>query len=328
MRSSRLMALLLHLQAHGGATATDLAARFEVSVRTVRRDVAALAAAGVPVWSEPGPRGGIRLVAGWRTRLDGLTGDEASALLLAGAGGDALAGLGLDAVAAAAQSKVLATLPPELRSRAGRVQERFHLDAPGWFTGADETPWLAVVAGAVWSGYRLDLRYGRPDRVVQRRVDPLGLVLKAGVWYLVARHGDDIRSYRVARISAASAGAGPSDRFTRPDGFRLARWWAASNEEFARSLLRWPARLSLSPRGMRILPQVLEPLAVRRALAAAGEPDADGWREVQVWFEGPQVAESQLWAFGPHVRVLAPDSLRAALAAAARRTAALNAPDD
>ncbi|WP_018503209.1 helix-turn-helix transcriptional regulator [Parafrankia discariae] len=324
MRSSRLMALLLHLQAHGRATAGELAARFEVSVRTVRRDVAALAEAGVPLWSEPGPRGGIRLVEGWRTNLDGLTGDEASALLLAGAGGDVLGGLGLEAVAAAAQTKILATLPPELRARAGRVRERFHLDAPGWFGSAEPVPHLAVVAGAVWSGQRVTVRYGRPDRTVERCLEPLGLVLKAGVWYLVARCGSAVRSYRIGRIVEAVVLAGPAGRFVRPADFHLARWWASSNEDFARSLLRWPARLSLSPRGLRSLPAVLGPPAGQRALTTAGEPDADGWRELEVWFEGPEVAESQLWALGPHVRVLAPDSLRAALVRAARRTAENN----
>ncbi|EFC85183.1 YafY family protein [Parafrankia sp. EUN1f] len=337
------MALLLHLQSHGGATAADLAARFEVSVRTVRRDVAALAQAGVPVWSEPGPRGGIRLVEGWRTRLDGLTGDEASALLLAGAGGDALAGLGLDAVAAAARGKVLATLPPQLRVRAGQVGERFHLDAPGWFTDTEPVPCLAAVAAAVWAGHRLDIRYGRPertdvpdrtdrpdradrtDRLVRRQVEPLGLVLKAGVWYLVAGQDGDIRSYRVARIAAAEPVPGPRASFTRPADFRLDRWWAASKEDFVRSLHSWPARLALTALGERILAGVLDPLVVRRALATAGVPDADGWRELDVWFEGPEVAESQLWALGPHVRVVAPASLRAALAGSARRSAAINA---
>lgn len=142
------------------------------------------------------------------------------------AGGDVLAGLGLDTVAAAAQSKVLATLPPELRARAGRVRERFHLDAPGWFAGTEPVPCLGTVAGAVWSGQRLDVRYGRPGRMSRRRVDPLGLVLKAGVWYLVARHERDIRSYRVARIAEAIPCPGPAGRFPRPADFTLAGWWA------------------------------------------------------------------------------------------------------
>src|ERR1700730_5219566 len=124
MGASRLAALLVWLQQRGGgATSAELAAELEVSVRTVYRDVAALQAAGVPLWTETGPRGGVRLLAGWRTRLDGLTADEAGSLFLGGAG-TAAAELGLGTVLASAQTKVLATLPPELRTRAGRVRAR------------------------------------------------------------------------------------------------------------------------------------------------------------------------------------------------------------
>ncbi|HEY1174816.1 MAG TPA: HTH domain-containing protein, partial [Phytomonospora sp.] len=136
MKAGRLVALLLTLQTERGATAARLAEALEVSVRTIYRDVTALQSAGVPLWTEPGPTGGIRLLDGWRTRLDGLTGDEAASLF-AGTAPAVLDGLGLGTVAVAAQAKVLATLPPELRDRAGRLRERFHLDAPTWFAGPD-----------------------------------------------------------------------------------------------------------------------------------------------------------------------------------------------
>jgi predicted DNA-binding transcriptional regulator YafY len=176
------MALMLLLQRRGSLTAGEAARELEVSVRTVYRDVDALQAAGVPIWSEPGARGGIRLVEGWRTDLDGLTGDEASALFLAGAPA-AAAELGLGSVLAAAQAKVLTTLPPELRGRAGRIRERFLLDAPGWFHTPEPLDALAPVAEAVWDGRRLAFRYGRDaTRAATRQVDPLGLVLKGGTW--------------------------------------------------------------------------------------------------------------------------------------------------
>ncbi len=177
MRSARLLALLLVLQRRGRATAAELAGELEVSVRTLYRDVAALTEAGVPVWAEPGPHGGIRLVEGWRTRLDGLSADEAAALFLSGAP-QAAADLGLAAVAVNARAKVDATLPAELRGRAGRIRERFLLDAPGWFARPEPLGALPAVADAVWEARRLDLRYG--PRATRRRVDPLGLVLKAG----------------------------------------------------------------------------------------------------------------------------------------------------
>src|SRR6476646_866517 len=187
MRASRLVALLLLLQARGGMTAAELAEELEVSVRTIHRDVKALGAAGVPIFAERGPHGGIRLVDGYRTRLTGMTTEEADALFLSGLPGPA-AELGLGTVVAAARLKVLAALPTELRGRASRLLERFHLDAAGWFRAGESVPHLATIAQCVWEGLRIELEYDRGDRSVKRLLDPLGIVRKAGTWYLVASH--------------------------------------------------------------------------------------------------------------------------------------------
>jgi predicted DNA-binding transcriptional regulator YafY len=321
MKSSRLIALLLRLQSTGSATAAALAEALEVSVRTVYRDVAALQAAGVPLWTEPGRNGGIRLVDGWRTRLDGLTGDEAAALFLAGvprAAGE----LGLSTVLVAAQEKVLATLPAELRGRAGRIRERFHLDAPGWFHHDEPVPHLGTVAAAVWGGRQLAIRYRARTRDVQRQIEPLGLVLKAGTWYLVAMARGDIRTYRVGRIVAADATGGA---VTRPDGFDLATWWAASSREFGAQLRTFHCRLRVSPWGLRMLPYVVDADAGQDALDAAGPPDNDGWREVVVATESVEVAADQLSGLGAGVEVLEPVALRRRLAAIGAAMAARNA---
>ena len=183
MRASRLVSVLLLLQSRGGLTASQLADELEVSVRTIYRDVEALSASGVPIYADRGPLGGIRLVDGYRTRLTGLTQSEAESLFLSGLPGPA-AELGLGTVVAAARLKVLAALPPELRSRATRLSQRFHLDAPGWFQSSEAVPHLADLAAAVWDDHQVELRYDRGDRIVERTVAPLGLVLKGGVWYL------------------------------------------------------------------------------------------------------------------------------------------------
>ena len=209
MRASRLVQLLLFLQTRGRTTAAVLARELEVSERTIHRDVEALSAAGVPIYAERRPHGGIQLIDGYRTRLTGLTGDEAEALFLSGLPGPA-AELGLGTVVAAARLKVLAALPSELRVRASRLVERFHLDAAGWFHASEPVPHLAVLADAVWEARRLAITYRRGDSEVERSLEPLGLVLKAGVWYLVAASEGQVRTYRVSRIRSATVGDEPS----------------------------------------------------------------------------------------------------------------------
>lgn len=321
MRASRLMAMMLLLQQRREVTAADVAAELEVSVRTVYRDIAALQAAGVPLWTESGPGGGIRLVEGWRTSLDGLTGDEAAALFLGGVP-SAVADLGLGTVLVAAQTKVIAMLPPELRGRAARLRERFHVDAPGWFGPKQPPAQLETISAAVWSGHRVDIVYRRADRTVHRRLDPLGLVLKAGTWYLVAAHRQQIRTYRLGRIDDATVLA---DAAVRPDGFDLAEWWAESSARFDRSLLRYRCRVRLSPTALRVLHTVVGPVSAAQARESAGPPDDDGWRAVELWTEAEDVATHQLVGLMTGVEVLEPASLRAAVRAVALELAARNA---
>jgi predicted DNA-binding transcriptional regulator YafY len=347
VRASRLVTLLFTLQRLRGATAAELARELEVSERTIYRDVAALSAAGVPLFTEAGRGGGIRLVDGWRTRLDGLTAQEAAALFAVGAP-QVLAELGMSAALAGAQAKLLATLPAELREHARTVAERFHLDAPGWFHTPQQVTQLAAVAEAVWEQQQLRISYRRRADHVERTIDPLGLVLKAGTWYLAARSvsggridtarsvsggridtarsarsPDVVLTYRVDRIAAAES---TGERFTRPDGFDLAEWWADAANRFEAQMLRETVQLRLGPRGMTLLPHVADPDAAVRAVAHAGPADAEGWRAVELDVEDVVVAASQLTGLGGEVEALDPPELRTALAAAGAALAARNAP--
>jgi predicted DNA-binding transcriptional regulator YafY len=306
VRASRLVALLLLLQSRGRMTAEALAAELEVSVRTIYRDLEALGQAGVPVYAERGPGGGCQLVDGYRTRLTGLTPHEADALFLSGVPGP-IGQLGLGTVLAAAQLKVLAALPPELRRRAARVHQRFHLDAPSWFRVDDDVPCLVTLAEATWRDARVDVRYARADRVVRRVLDPLGLVLKAGVWYLVARSRGAVRTYRVSRVQTAVV---RDEVFTRPDNFDLAAQWAAASQSFEESLLRYDVHARLSPEGVRRLPATLEPAAARAAAGTLGAPVDSGWRSVVITAESPDHAYGLMLAFGEHIDVVAPAELR------------------
>ncbi|MEJ3657109.1 WYL domain-containing protein [Actinomycetes bacterium KLBMP 9759] len=329
MRASRLVTLLFTLQRLREATAAELARELEVSERTIYRDVAALTEAGVPIWTEPGRGGGIRLVDGWRTRLDGMTAQEAAALFAVGSP-HVLAELGMSAALAGAQAKLLATLPEGLREHASTVAARFHLDAPGWFHAPQQVTQLAAVAEAVWEQRQLRISYRRRDDVVERVIEPLGLVLKAGTWYVVARSvggrrvgpADTLLTYRVDRIAAAEASG---EVFERPARFDLAEWWAGAAARFETTMLRTTVRLRLGPRALRWLINVTDPDAALRAVAHAGPPDADGWRVVELDVESNDVAAAQLVGLGAEIEALDPPEVRAALAAAGAAIAANNA---
>jgi predicted DNA-binding transcriptional regulator YafY len=309
-----LISLVLLLQARGTLTAAELARELEVSERTVYRDVLALSAAGVPVYAEQGRSGGYRLVGGYRTRLTGLSRAEAEALFLAGLPGPA-SDMGLAEPVRTVRRKVLAALPPGLREASERAGQRFHLDAPGWFTDPDPPPLLTELARAVWQDQTLTLRYRRGAEVT-RTVQPHGLVLKNGVWYLVGKVGADMRSYRVDRVTAVEP---TGDTFERDPAFELASFWAARAAEFVRQMLRDTITIRLSPDGVRMLRHVAETLAVQDATAAAGEPDPDGWIRTRLPVESVDVAYSYLLRLGPDAEVLEPPELRARIAESADR---------
>lgn len=313
MRASRLVQLLLLLQARGGQTAEALARELEVSVRTVLRDVDALSASGVPIYAERGPGGGIRLVEGYRTRLTGMTADEAEALFLSGLSGPA-AELGLGTVVAAAQLKVMAALPAELRSRASRLVERFHLDAGPWFQGTEPVPHLATVAEAVWAARVLEMEYRRDDETVTRVLEPIGIVLKAGIWYLVARTEGQLRTYRVSRIEATRL---REASFERPGDFDLATWWADSRAAFEREVPRIALVVRVPSGEMWRLADVVGDRVVREA-EPVGPPDAIGRQSLRIVVEWPGEAAGKFVAAAPDVEVLEPARLRADILAVAR----------
>jgi predicted DNA-binding transcriptional regulator YafY len=303
VKSSRLVSILLLLQTRGRMTAARLAEELEVSVRTVYRDMEALGAAGIPLYGEAGHAGGYRLLDGYRTRLTGLTADEAEALFLAGAPG-AAAQLGLGSVLAAAQLKVRAALPPELRAHADRISGRFHLDAPGWYTDADDTPYLPAVAGAVWSCRVLHVRYRRwrEPTDVERRLEPYGLVLKAGRWYVVAGPGP--RTFRVDQILELATG---DEEFSRPGDFDLAAYWAAYQRDFHARLHRGEAVVRLAPGTMLTGP-------AGEAVRHNGLTEEDGWTRATVPIESVEHAHAEFLRLGTGIEVLAPDELRSRIA--------------
>jgi predicted DNA-binding transcriptional regulator YafY len=299
---------LLLLQTRGHLSAPELADELEVSVRTVYRDVEALSAAGVPVYAEAGRGGGFRLVEGYRTRLTGLSTKEAEALLLGGTSGP-VGELGLGTVFAAAQAKLLAAMPKEVADRAFVARQRFHMDTAGWFKSFRVPAHLGPVAAAVWEGRRLEVVYRHygSDEEARRVLDPLGLVLKAGVWYLVAARDGETRTYRVSRIRSAKV---LDEEAARPPDFDLSAFWAESVSRFEVGAPRLAVKLRATSRAMAALRR-------RGCDAEAAQRPARGKTKATASFDDMDAAVRELMPLGGAVEVLDPPELRDRLREAA-----------
>jgi predicted DNA-binding transcriptional regulator YafY len=303
MRADRLLSILLLLQVHRRVTARALAARLEVSERTIHRDMEALSMAGVPVVAERGSNGGWSLMEEYRTNLTGLNKDEAQALFLMQPA-RVLADLGFDKASDAALIKLLAALPAAHRDDAEYARQRIHIDLGGWNRADESIACLPVIQQAIWQGRKLRLIYERGQcAAVERIVDPLGLVAKGSAWYLVAAVDGLLRSYRASRVAEATL---LDEGFARPKDFDLAAYWQASTASFKASLPRYQATL-------RVAPEVLPRLGYAGRFARiehTGEPDADGWSEVHVRFDVEEMAVEYALSFGACVEVLTPQTLR------------------
>lgn len=308
---------MLLLQTRGSATAEELAAELEVSVRTIYRDLTDLGAAGVPVYGERGQGGGYRLVGGYRTSLTGLTTDETSALLLSGAAAPVVGELGIGSLLAATRLKLLAAVPPGMRGVATRAEQRFHLDPAAWrHARTRATDHLQTVARAVWEDRVLRLRYRRGDgTIVRRTVHSLGLVHKTGTWYLIGAHRNAARVYRIDRIQQVSA---LNEAAHRPPDFDLAGFWSDWQQDYADTLPTFVAKVRLGPTAQRYR-ESLGALAPREVLDEITE--SDGWTSQRLTFDTSEVARAALLALAPDIEVLAPATLREDVAGVARRVA-------
>lgn len=315
MRASRLLSILLTLQAQRTVTAEALAAQFEVSIRTIYRDIDELSASGIPVLADRGPGGGFQLADGYRTQLTGLTAPEASSLLLAGLPGPA-ADLGLTDALVSAERKVLAALPTAQAARALHSRHRVLLDPLDWYRRVERPAHLADVAAAVWAQTRLSVRYDGWTTTSTVVLDPLGLVIKAGVWYLVARRAQKIRTYKVSQIVECTR---LTESFVMPESFHLADHWAHELVRFEKSLQRGAATIRVSSGALSRIERLGADAA---GLIRAAPADRHGWRTATIPIEGLEHAAIEMLGFGPWIRVLAPPTLARRVRTLARKVAA------
>jgi predicted DNA-binding transcriptional regulator YafY len=308
VRADRLISTLLLLQAHGRLTARDLAARLEISERTVLRDMDALSAAGVPVVADRGPGGGWRLVDGYQTKLTGLTPAETQTLFVAHPP-QLLAALGLGAAAEAAWLKLQAALPIASQQQAERARRSILIDPRGWQESQSIVS-LPVLLDALWRGRRLRFIYDRGlGEPGERLVNPLGLVARGSVWYLVASRDDELRTYRVSRIREAMLDEQPSNV---PANFDLAAYWESSTAEFRERLPRYYALFLVAPSVMR--------WARYRGWRLEEEHDKGNRVQIRLRFDAEEEALQFALSFGADVEVIGPPELRDKVLEAARST--------
>ncbi|MES2057243.1 MAG: WYL domain-containing protein [Pseudomonadota bacterium] len=320
MRASRLLSILILLQLRTRLTARALADEFEVSERTIYRDIDALSAAGVPVYGDRGPGGGFQLLDGYRTRLTGLASDEAEAMLMIGLPGPAAA-LGLGPAASRAKGKLLAALTPGSVDGAARIGGRFHLDPVDWYRDDQPAEHLPRLTRAVLDQRIVEMRYESWTATHDWRIEPLGLVMKGGGWYCVAAARGKIRLFKVANILSATM---LETGFERPADFDLSAFWSEAIQRFEGDLRSSEAVLRASPLGLKRLARLGSHAA--RAVQTTGAAEDDGWVRLTLAVEQGEQAALDLLGVGPEIEVIEPPELRATLRDLAARIVARTAP--
>ncbi len=313
MRADRLIAMLLRLQTHGGTTVAELATRLAVSKRTVLRDVDALSGLGVPVYTERGRSGGIRLHAGYTTQLSALSPVEAEAIALVGAP-SIVGGLGLERQLATALQKLTAAVPAAHQLRAQHARHRLLFDTTPWFGNPAAPPLLDQLRTAVWADLVCDLDYERADKVANSyRVKPYALVAKVDVWYLVGDTPRGMRVFRLARIRRVDV---TNASFKRTASFDLADFWQAWCKRFESDLgARYYVDLWLTPTGKRL---VLDRFGAWHAEALAAFDDRAQRCRVKLDLEREDIAVNTLFELGREATLIRPRRLRRILERRAR----------
>jgi len=303
MRADRLVSILLLLQVNRRITARELAKRLEVSERTILRDMDALGSAGVPVISDRGNGGGWSLMEAYKTNLTGLNHSEIQALFLSKPT-QLLSDLGLQQASEGALIKLLASLPSMSRRDAEYARQRIHIDTKGWRNSSEDVSALPLLQEAIWQERKLRFLYERAGcETTERVADPLGLVAKGSVWYLVATVDGGQRTYRVSRVREPRLTEEPC---TRPPDFDLATYWKQSAEEFQASLPRFYATVRIAPGTASWMSYPGRASRVERS----DPPDENGWTTLHMRFDAEHEACQFALSFGPQAEVLEPETLR------------------
>jgi predicted DNA-binding transcriptional regulator YafY len=321
VRADRLISILLLLQANKRMTTSELADHLGVSERTIHRDMVALSSAGFPVYADRGKHGGWGLLEDYQTNVTKLNQSEFPVLFLP-VPTKLLQDLGMEKDAQLAQLKLLDILPKKLRTDAENISQRIYLDTAGWHAASEETTFLSSLLKAVWEKRQAVIHYLRGDgQTRERTVNPLGLVAKGSVWYLVALVDEEIRTYRVNRIKEVKI---TQESFVRPEFFHLAEFWERSSRDFLERLPKYPVVVRAHPD----LREKLNYLGRYPMIHVLRESDEQGWMELSLTFQIETEACAYIMGFGNRMEVLQPPELREKVSKMAQDIVALYAERD
>ncbi|MDN4075027.1 helix-turn-helix transcriptional regulator [Fictibacillus terranigra] len=303
MRADRLIAILLLLQNKGKLTTKELAEQLEVTPRTVHRDMESLSASGIPVVADRGKSGGWRLLEKYKTNLTGLKANELKSLFISPSV-QLLSDLGITQDWNDAREKLLASIPASFHQEALDVWDRIHVDTSSWRQSPEKTTAFRTLQEAIWEERKLQILYERADGEAKERVvNPLGLVAKGSTWYLIASVNEDIRNYRISRITSAVK---TEDAFTRPADFNLAQYWESSTKSFMKALPTYETEVELSP---SIVPRIKFTGRFMQNIKLDA-PLNDRWVPATICFDTEQEAAEFILGFSNQVRVIRPENLK------------------
>jgi predicted DNA-binding transcriptional regulator YafY len=306
MRADRLISIVMLLQTHAKMTAEDLAGELEVSQRTIYRDITALNVAGVPIYTDRGPGGGISLLESYRTTLTGMNEEEMRALFMLSIP-QALLDLGVGQKLRSALLKLAGSLPTNQQAVQEHTRQRIYLDSTSWNEPVKPPAHLRVVHEAVWQDQRIKLVYrGSFEAQLECIMEALGLVAKMNTWYLVGKVDGYIRVLKTGEILEVSSLEG---NYSRDADFDLQRFWEDWCKDTQKRRWVYTTRLNLSPRLFSQLGHYLND-PEKYELVREDPGNNNGWKEVIIQFENFFRARECVLNFGRAAEILEPEALR------------------
>ncbi|BDS16705.1 WYL domain-containing protein [Clostridium perfringens] len=245
MKADRLISILMLLQVHKQLTANDLAKRLEVSVRTIYRDIESLSSLGIPIFTERGTNGGIKLLGDYKTTLSGMNKDELYSLFVP-TGDKVLDDLGIEKLKDSTMIKLLGNSSTYQMNEIKNIQNYIFIDMYTWGENPIkvDTDILSILQEGIWNSKVLNIVYRKINETKDVILNPLGLVCKRGIWYLIGENNEIIKTYKVSNIESALL---TDTLFNRPKYFNLEKHWKSSTSNFKSSIPKHTFTFKVNP---------------------------------------------------------------------------------